>query len=467
MKRFALFAFLSLLFVLSTVSAAYTHTFVEDSYVKGETAVFSGISTDNSDKGDSYSICFYDQTGTELECDTGTVPSSNNLFGGEYIIPTSSSISTLTANLTINAVNEAEDSVPVTAATNGTLLISNITYSSDPKVGKVESVRFYVTDYQGNPVTNTICSILASDSQDLTPIDGVLNGMHSYSGFGAFSKILITQAYEEDKTYLVEIACSCSAYDTRRCFTNATGSLGNQVGRSGTLFYISKWLSNVNTVTDASSYTLNDEYITVCANVTNDGDKRIPLEIVYNWRCGSGDDATDRVVISEYSETRGISANTTQNQCANLPIKNVKGVTDRNNSCYAATEVHVLDEVDKIIYTYSTTSTQFNFISQSNIIEDENMQTGLMTLAIIFGVIIFALLFIGNQLSDEHSLLKLFIYIAVIFLLLAGAAIGITASQTGFTLLNAIKWLVVVVVIYILVYVMYIWHKQANSVVPK
>lgn len=369
------------------MSAAYDHSFTQDTYVKGSTAVFTGVSDNNADTGDPYEICIYDNTGTELTCDTGTVPALNNLFGHEYDIPSTTSITSLTANLTVNSVLEREDTATVTSATNGTLILSNITYSTVPNVGRVESVKYTITDYLGNPVTNAVCSILASDSTTLAPIDGVFNGVHSYDGFGAFSKLLITQAYEEDKTYIVEIACTCSSFGDRNCFTNSTAYLGNQVGRTSTLFTIEKWLSEVNTITDKSYYTLSDDYVTVCANVTNSNTYRIPLQIVYNFRCGSGDNATDRVVINDFEELRGISGSTTQNQCAELKIINKMSIAGKNNSCYAATEVHILDELDEKIYTYSTTSAEFHLYSDITATEEEggNFMDALVIFLVIIG----------------------------------------------------------------------------------
>jgi len=369
------------------VSAAYNHEFIEDSYVKGSVAVFTGVSNNNADSGDPYEICIYDNTGTELTCDTGTVPSLNVLFGHSYNIPLTTSITSLTANLTVNSGLEAEDTTTVVTANNGTLVLSNITYSADPHVGKVESVRFAVIDYLGNKVTNAVCSILSSDSSDLTPIDGIFNGVHSYDGFGAFSKLLITQAYSEDKNYIVEIGCTCSDGVDRNCFTNGSANIGNQIGRISTLFYIHPWLENVNTVTNKSYYTLDDDYITVCANVTNNHTFRIPLDIVYNFRCGTSDSATDRVVIDSLEESRGISGETTQNQCAELKIINKMSIAGKNNSCYAATEVHVLDELDEKIYTYSTTSSEFYLYSDIAAVEEEggNFMDALVIFLVIIG----------------------------------------------------------------------------------
>ena len=61
------------------------------------------------------------------------------------------------------------------------------------------------------------------------------------------------------------------------------------------------------------------------------------------------DSATDRVVLGEYNEDRGISANTTQNQCAKFRIQDDETIEKGATSCYASTTVRVVGNSGEIL----------------------------------------------------------------------------------------------------------------------
>jgi len=165
---------------------------------------------------------------------------------------------------------------------------------------------------------NAICVARISDLLDGAPITATYNHARTYSGMASFELMFNIDQFEEDTTYIAEISCSCVNGTDRTCFTNTSRNLKYAVGTTQGIARTGVWLNSTNTVTDKNSYNIQDEYIYVCANVTNPNPERIPLEINYNYRCGNNDTSTDRVVIDSKREIRGISGNTTQNQCAQL-----------------------------------------------------------------------------------------------------------------------------------------------------
>jgi len=467
MKRFTFFALLVFLVIISTVSADYTADFVppgSTEYSPSNTITINVVVTASPQKGDPYTAEWYDSSDTLMETDNGFLSTTLNGDSFQtYTVPSVASWTNAYVNVT-SAGTITQLFFNVTGNSSNSIVFVTPQFSPSAYIGENFAGNIGLETVDGKKLSNAICGLFGTDTEN-APSQTCGQDLVSFDGRFTCDGLLST-IFTEGEEYLAVASCNCGS-GINACFDEDGTEYENFAGTTSYPFTVSKWLDSVNTITDKSSYTLNDEYVTVCVNVTNLGTERIPLDIIYNWRCGSGDSETDRVVIDDHEELRGISANTTQNQCAELKIKNIKAVAGKTNTCYAATEIHILDKLDNKIFTYSTTSPSFTFTSESTVLEDETMQAGLLTLAIIFGIIIFALLYLATQMSDEHALLKLFLYIAVIFLLIAGAGIGITASGIGFTLYNAVRWLVVIIVIYIIVYLMYSYHQQANDVVPK
>lgn len=90
--------------------------------------------------------------------------------------------------------------------------------------------------------------------------------------------------------------------------------------------------------TDKTNY-YTGETLHVCANVTNNYNKRVEFEILYNYRCGSpnsGDFSTDSSLLGEHTELRAVSAGISQYQCAELDIPFIDHILYRKSQCYAS-----------------------------------------------------------------------------------------------------------------------------------
>jgi hypothetical protein len=95
-----------------------------------------------------------------------------------------------------------------------------------------------------------------------------------------------------------------------------------------------------NVLTDKANY-YTGEALHVCINLTNNFDKRIEFEVLYNFRCGEDNlnSALDRSLVAEHTEFRALSGGTTQNQCAELPIKYIDHLLYMTSQCYASVTI--------------------------------------------------------------------------------------------------------------------------------
>lgn len=120
----------------------------------------------------------------------------------------------------------------------------------------------------------------------------------------------------------------------------------------------------VNTITDSDSYKIGDE-LYVCANVSSLYPEQLDMEIKYNYRCSANqdDDATDRNLYGEHTETRGIGANSVQNQCHKFIIPNdYYFKTLENVFCYASSIVDI-----PLVNERVTSSSSFFNVSKHNV----------------------------------------------------------------------------------------------------
>jgi len=392
--------------LLSSLSyATCTGVMSNDPVFPGQTQSFVMSCDNKNEENEISTVTWTDELANVLHVDTGITPKKNIIFSETYKIPLG--ITTITATLTGTNL-EGTDTANVEAVSIGQLSIIDIIGTSTPLVGRSGSMRFQVLDYLNTTVTNAHCSVSVSESVGGSPITTVQNSITSYDGSAFFSLPLVNTAFEENTEYLVSIFCSCVNNTDRTCFNNNLDALPYAVGSTSTVAPTSSWLSASNTLTDKSSYTLQDSIIYVCANVTNSNENRVPISINYNFRCGNSDSATDRVIINEYEEIRGISGNTTQNQCAELHILNLPSIQNKNNSCYAATDVCVLDEMGECYVTYPTTSAVFNLISDSSIeneeylsIEDKN--SNMLPVIVGLGILAVLLFIVGFSLSTRQT----------------------------------------------------------------
>jgi len=73
--------------------------------------------------------------------------------------------------------------------------------------------------------------------------------------------------------------------------------------------------------------------------------------------------------------------------------------------------------------------------------------------AIIYGVIVFALLKIGHNLDDKHELLNLLIHFFVIFSFYVGGAwIVSLLGSAGMAMFSTIKWFTIIFALYVVYY---------------
>lgn len=269
---------------------------------------------------------------------------------------------------------------------NGTSLfecvIANVTpQSTGYYVGMTGAVKFSVIDGDSVPIVSARCNVegLLNDETPVVVEPMNLPGKPSSSnGHVSFDTFLSRSTFTEDTTYLFNIHCDCGDNSSSfPCYNENTGlRTGFKSCEVVSPFVINSTL-RVNTLTDKSDYFYRvDDEVVVCANVTNFRNVRESLEIVYNFRCGlnNNNNATDRVVVNSFTELRGISANTTQMQCAGLDIVNIPTVQNQVSVCYAATDVRVLDGMaGEFKVVYATTSANFTLTSDRSSLGGDNM----------------------------------------------------------------------------------------------
>jgi len=379
-----------LLLSMSFASAVCTVTMEKSEYIAGELAAVEMTCSSPSERNEPYDLTWYDEAWNVLEIDLGITPSTTGqLFAETYLIPNPTSITTLHANLTGTGLEGSDSAAVIASAGKGTLVLTDFIPGPRGRVGETSSISFIVRDSNNNTVTNAICSNFLSDSGTNAPITDVMNGARSYEGISSFNIPLDPNVFEEGKTYISTITCSCIDGTDRTCYnsnnTKIVFAAGNAIGIART----STWLENVSTINDQANYDFEDKFASVCVNISNNNEDRLSLRINYNIRCDGSDDDLDRVLLSQNEELRGISGNTTQNQCALLPLNNVKTTASRVNLCYSATDVCVLNLEGTCNKVYSTTSPNFNYTVNTDILTEEGIDV------LAEGIITFFIFLVG------------------------------------------------------------------------
>ena len=371
-KVFFVYFFL-LLVCVSSVSAVCTLTLDKDVYFVGETALVTGSCSSSEERNRAYAITWYNGSDI-LQIDVGTTPGTVDLLFFESFT-VNDSFSAGEVNLTGSNL-EGSDTFTSVDAPNNTVIISDIDLTDDYLLGNVGCIHFDVS-FNNESANDAKCYVDIHDVNDL-PVDRG-GDVVIYDGHGTECLILSAENFRENTDYLGQISCFIEDVDGERY-----GSTSNFE------IMINSWLG-VNTLIDKTSYSLSDEQMIICANITNFQDYRIPLRILYNFRCDGSDDDLDRIVVDSFEEIRGIDGNTTQNQCALLDIKNLKTMTNRVNVCYAATDVMVMppgDGMIKVLMTYSTTSERFNITSDSSVVYDPDRDGENNMIAIVLAFIL-------------------------------------------------------------------------------
>lgn len=401
-KVLIIFLFLFVLLV-PTVSAVCTVTLDKSVYSPLETVTATIQCSLGNEANQAYTILWRNSS-ILLETDAGTTPSGiNTLFFEDFIIPSGAVYTN--ANTSMNGTNlEGIDTFTVTLTSPNELRVVNVTTSSNFLIGKTGGVSFRVIDSNDKFVNNARCGLDLIDETG-THLTRAKEELITYDGHATFGVILNIESLTEDNDFALFIHCNCGVNDTILTCHNEDGDIVPEgSGSTETTFHINKWLLNVNTITDKLIYNLNDKQVLVCANVTNNQTQRLPIRILYTYRCdGNTDDSTDRILLPENTVTgmfgkeqeRGINPNTTQNQCAALEIQNRKTLQNRLNICYASTDVEVLTlDESRVSIAYHTTSSSFNITSNSNTfveVQDKMASLSITIFSLILPIILFLL----------------------------------------------------------------------------
>ena len=370
------------LFLVNLVSATCTLTLDSVSHVEGELAEVDGICGTGNEKNQAYTINWTNSSGFVLESDTGTTPSVlNALFSEIFTIP-SGYVATygdvLNVTLTLTDLEDTS-SLTVLVAGEGNLIITDIVMSSSFLVGRFGALDFKLTDSSGDAVSNAQCIIDIVDENDLplAPAGGKIPVPSQGDGKVLYSLFFDENFVEEGKTYKWDLACTC--FNTTGITSSEMGVCnegvsGNRIGsfkhgEAQLPFTMDSWLT-VNTVVDKSSY-MPRQTIFICSNVTNTRTTRSTIHIFHQIRCSSETDNNndlDRSLIItdglDYDE-RGISANTTQMQCKEFVIPEIRHLEGKSSECYATTTTWIVNEDNKNIKRYPSTSAAFNITSDT------------------------------------------------------------------------------------------------------
>jgi len=356
------------LFLVHIVSATCTVTFGKEYYFPSETITATMSCNLGNEKNQAYTLNWTYQNGTQLELDTGTTPTTSlQNFFETYVIPSNHPLG-IFINATLQGTNlEGTDSANVTAGGTNSLVIKNIglTSANDTRLGKTLGIEFEVNDENSKKVSNAKCQIDIEDGIG-NPLVSKLGVSHAGRVDAEF--LLAPETFTEDRSYLIALKCFCGQNNTDlTCIDEDGAAVTNSVGEDNSAFNIIKWLT-VNTVTDKSIYEMKNT-IFVCSNVTNSNIESLPIHIYNQVRCSAGTDNNndlDRTLIisdgSSYDHRR-ISNETTQMQCKEFLIPEIRHLEGRNSQCYATTRVWIVDEKNKEIKGYSTTSPVFNITS--------------------------------------------------------------------------------------------------------
>lgn len=369
--RLIIFTLILGVLLIGSVSAGCTVTLGKSDYNPGETVTATASCTAGNEKSQSYTLSWFNITGTgmqSIENDTGTTPSTpGQNFFETFVLPSGFVAgNNISANLTGTGL-EGSDQSTVSAAGTNELVITNIgfTAADDIRVGKTLGIEFEVDDENTKQISNAQCEV------DLE--DGIGNPLASkemvtHAGKGDVEFLLNSETFDEDRSYLVAIRCFCgSANNSLDCINEDGNPTTNRIGSDNSAFEIVKWLT-VNTVTDKTLYEMK-KTIFICSNLSNQHNDSFNTHIFYQARCSTGNDNDDDVdrslIISDGVDfdNRRISNGTTQMQCKEFLVPEIRHLEGRNSQCYASTNTWVMSDSYKKIKGYHTTSPVFNISS--------------------------------------------------------------------------------------------------------
>ena len=381
MKKAVIFILISVLFSLTFVSAIDSIACVPKEVVQGGTITCEiDLAAGVPEKNQAFNITFYNDTaqsvpltGCSFIGTTQNSPDPIDIIQGCTIPSTWGSSTTGVVNFSLTGLGtELLFLFNVSAATSSTLIVDEIIVESPILLGRQSGVRWTVTKQDtGNPVIGASCTgdILQLIGGNLVPIAGKSAGflapISKFAGHALTSFIPTAVILEEGTDYIVEVRCDCIP-ENGGCMNGDGTVLINRSSNTGLIgigtssISTGTWLTT-NTITDKNSYRVG-ETVLVCANVTNPINRsRQEVSIEYNLRCDSGDDSnTNRILLQDHTEIRGINKNTTQMQCHDFKVPDVEGLEKGATNCYGATDVTVLNELLEPLITYSTRSLATN-----------------------------------------------------------------------------------------------------------
>jgi len=364
MKQTKLILIFVLFILFSSTVLSFTPILLDGTqYQPTDTITLNIITDTNPEKGDPYTVEWYDNSSTLLQTDLGFL---SNVVGGvvfeTYVTGFSDDWINAYVNITAGATTQ-QLFFNVTGNASNSLIINNAKFSPIARLGGPFAIDFEVRNENNKLIDGAFCTIFGTDINEAPLQECTFNTLSkSLDGQTICAGKLNPIGFEENTQYLVQVRCSCGLGDNA-CFDEDGNTITAHKGGTTFVFSTTPWLSHVNTITDRNNYSV-DDFIYTCVNLTNNNTERLGLDITYNWRCqnGKGDASTDRILLGNKREERGISPNKTQNQCNSFLIADDEAIEKGATNCYAATSVTIIDKNKNPIYTYETTSPLFNIM---------------------------------------------------------------------------------------------------------
>lgn len=369
MKKLILFTILSIFFI-SFISATCTLTFDKTSYAPTESITAQMSCGGGNEKNQAYTINWTNQSGNQVELDTGTVPAtSGENFLETFTIPSGWTLG-IQVNATIQGTNlEGSDSANVTSSGTNDLVITNMLFGGG-YLGLVSSIKAVVSDENSKTISGGLCKV-SIWSNDVTQMVETSEGA-MFNGESKFHWLLSSFNFKEGTDYKIKLICYCgSSGSNTECIDEDGVNVNNSLGIATSVFTTNTWIST-STSTDLHTMNLRQRN-TISVNVTNHvGNKRIPLDITYDCRINKDNNSTRRIrspfyfpECDSYGECtikRGISANTTQEQSIEFFVEDHPFLQGRNTTAYCSSYVH-LENIVANSLIYATTSSPFQIIS--------------------------------------------------------------------------------------------------------
>ena len=363
------------------VSAIDSHSCVPSIVAQGGTITCEiDLAAGNTEKNQAYNITFWNDTaqtigitGCSFSGTTENSPDPIDVIQGCTIPSDFGPSTTAVVNFTLTSLDlETLFNFNISETTSSTLIIDEIKIETPILVGKQTGVSWTVSKQDtGKAIVGSLCTgdLLQLIGGELIPIAGssieAFSPISKYAGHALTSFVPSVVNTNEGINYILEIRCDCIPGNTgcldedANVLVNSSSSTG-LIGIGTSIISISTWLT-VNTVTDKGNYEVG-ETVEVCANITNPANRsRQAVSIEYNLRCDSGSDSdTNRILLEDHVELRGVNGNTTQMQCHDFKVPDVETLEKGANNCQGATDVTVMDELLNPLVTYSTIAPRIN-----------------------------------------------------------------------------------------------------------